>query len=110
MDHGVCELIWIKNKLKDLGIYYTKPMNLYYDNKEVIAIAQNLIQHDRTKHVEVNCLDHHFIKENLDKKIIEFLFVQSESQLIDVLTKIVLAKVFHGIIGNLGMINIYATT
>jgi len=62
MAHGVCELIWIRNILRDLGIEYTEPMNLF-----VIAIAQNPVQHDRTKHVEV---DRHFIKENLDERII----------------------------------------
>ena len=63
---GVCELLWIRNILRDLGIEYATPMNLYCDNKVAIQIAQNPVQHDRTKHVEV---DRHFIKENLDEKI-----------------------------------------
>ena len=33
------------------------------DNKEACDIAHNLVQHDRTKHVEV---DRFFIKEKLD--------------------------------------------
>ena len=107
MAHGVCELLWIRNILRDLGIEYATPMNLYCDNKVAIQIAQNPIQHDRTKHVEV---DRHFIKENLDEKIIQFPFIQSESQLADILRKAVSGKVFHGIIDKLGMINIYAPT
>ncbi|XP_028101868.1 uncharacterized protein LOC114301153 [Camellia sinensis] len=47
MAHGVCELIWIRNILRDLGIDYAKPMNLHCDNKVAIEIAQNLVQHDR---------------------------------------------------------------
>jgi hypothetical protein len=39
MAHGVCELIWIKNILRDLGIEYTEPMNLFCDNKAAITIA-----------------------------------------------------------------------
>ena len=70
------ELLWIRNILRDLGIEYATPMNLYCDNKAAIQIAQNAVQHDRTKHVEVDC---HFIKENLDEKIIQFPFIQSES-------------------------------
>jgi len=37
-------------------------------------------------------------------------FVKSESQLADVLTKAVSAKVFQGVIDKLGMIDIYAPT
>ncbi|EOY20844.1 Uncharacterized protein TCM_012183 [Theobroma cacao] len=61
--------------LKELGVEYTKPMNLYCDNEAAIEIAQNLVQRDRTKHVEI---DRHFIKENLDQKVMQFPFVQSE--------------------------------
>lgn len=39
------------------------PIKLYYDNKATINISFNPVQHDRTKHVEV---DRHFIKEKVD--------------------------------------------
>lgn len=38
-------------------------MKLYCDNKSTINIAHNLVQHERTKHVEI---DRHFIKEKLE--------------------------------------------
>lgn len=82
-------------------------MNLHCDNKTTIQIAQNPVQHDRTKHVEV---DRHFIKEKLDQKIIQFPFVRSENQLANILTKAVSGKVFHNIIDKLGKIDIYAPT
>ena len=72
MAHGVCKLLWIKNVLQDLGINYEKPMSLHCDNKAAIEITHNPVQHDCTKHVEVDC---HFIKENLDRKVIQFSFV-----------------------------------
>ena len=103
MAHGVCELLWIRNILRDLGIENATPTNLHCDNKASIQIAQNPFQHDRTKHVEV---DRHFIKESLDEKIIQFPFIQSESQVADMLTKAVSGKVFHSIIDKLGMIDI----
>lgn len=107
MAHGICELLWIKRVLSDLGIEHTKPMNLYCDNKAAIDIAQNPVQHDRTKHVEV---DRHFIKEKLNQKIIQFPFVKSEDQLADVLTKAVSRKVFQNVISKLSMLDIYAPT
>lgn len=60
MVHGVCELLWTKSVINDLGIEYTKPIKIHCDNKATIQIAQNPIQHDHTRHVEV---DRHFIKK-----------------------------------------------
>ena len=74
MAQGVCELLWLWRLLKDLGVKPLKAKNLYCDNKAVIEIAHNPVQHDRTKHVEV---DRHFIKEKLENGMIEFPFVNS---------------------------------
>ena len=82
-------------------------MNLYCDNRAAIQIAQNLVQHDQTKHVEI---DRHFIKEKLEAKIINLLFVKSEDQLADVLTKAVSSRVFYNYLGKLSIENIYRPT
>jgi len=84
MTLGVCELLWIKNVLSDLSFKQNETMGLYCDNTPAITIAHNPVQHDRTKHVEI---DRHFIKEKLEAGIISFSFVRSELQLVDVLTK-----------------------
>ena len=82
MAQGVWELLWLRNLLQDLGIKPKCVMQLYCNNKATIDISQNPVQHDRTKHVKVNC---HFIKEKLDVEIISFHFVHSEEQLSDIL-------------------------
>lgn len=107
MAHGVCELLWIRNILKDLGFIIIKAMNLHCDNKAAIMIGHNPIQHDRMKHVEV---DRFFIRENIDKGYICFPFVKSEDQLADILTKGVCGRIFNQAIDKLGMIDIYAPT
>ena len=61
---GLCELLWLKIILDDLRIKWDGPMKLYYDNKLTINIVHNPIQHDRTKHTEI---DRHFIKEKLEE-------------------------------------------
>lgn len=40
--------------IKDLGFPIDNPMELYTDNKAAIEIAQKTVQHDGTKHVEVD--------------------------------------------------------
>ncbi|CAL2258220.1 unnamed protein product [Prunus armeniaca] len=100
MAQGVCKLLWLRRLLRDLRFAPQKPMDLYCDNKAAIVIAYNPVQHDRTKHVEV---DRHFIKENVDAEIVSFPFISSEYQLVDVLTKAVSTTVFLNLLDKLGM-------
>lgn len=85
MVHGVCELLWIKRILRDLGINQLEPIVLHCDNQAAMNIVNNPVQHDRTKHVEV---DRHFIKDHLEKTTVKLLFVKSANQLTDILTKV----------------------
>ena len=105
MAHGVCELIWIKRIIQDLGLKHPEPMMLHCDNKAAIAIANNPVQHDRTKHVEV---DRHFIKDHLNQGTISLPFVSSQTQLADVLTKAVSGNIFHSSLDKLGMMDIHS--
>jgi hypothetical protein len=80
---------------------------LYCDNKAAINIANNPIQHDQTKHVEI---DHHFIKEKLDNGEICLPFVRTTEQLADVFTKGLHTAKFSNIICKMNMKNIYSFT
>ncbi|KAL5577658.1 hypothetical protein UlMin_019357 [Ulmus minor] len=102
---GICELLWLKIILDDLKIKRSGPMRLYCDNKSAISIAHNPVQHDRTKHIEV---DRNFIKEKLDSGLVCTPYVSTTEQLADILTKGLSSKVFHGIISKLGMQNTYS--
>ena len=102
----IYELLWLKIILEDLKIKWETPMRLYCDNKSAaINIAHNLIQHDRTKHVEV---DKHFIKEKLDSGLIYTPYVSTRGQLVDILTKRSASAQFQEIIIKLGMNDIYS--
>ncbi|CAL2227457.1 unnamed protein product [Prunus armeniaca] len=83
---GICKLIWLNRLLTELGYRPTSVMNLFCDNKVAIAIAQNLVQHDCTKHVEF------------------------EDQLADMLTKAISSKAFHNSLDQLDIGDIYAPT
>ena len=107
MAKRLCELLWLRRLLTKIGFAPDSEMKLFCDNKAAIDISHNPIQHDRTKHVEV---DRHFIKQNLDAKIIRFPFVKSEDQLVDILTKAVSSKIFHHSLDKLGLIDIYVPT
>ena len=105
MAAGVCELLWVKIILKDLKVQRSKPMKLYCDNKSAISIAHNPVQHDQTKHIEI---DKHFIKEKLDSGLICTPYVPTGHQLADVLTKGLYSNVFHKNISKLGIEDLYS--
>ncbi|KAL6350328.1 hypothetical protein AAG906_004277 [Vitis piasezkii] len=107
MTLGLCEALWLRLLLQDLGYLSRQPIRLFCDNKVACDIAHNPIQHDRTKHVEV---DRFFIKEKLDDKIVELPKIRSEDQLADILTKAVSSQVFSKFLDKLGMCDIYAPT
>jgi hypothetical protein len=77
---GICELLWMKIILEDLRINWDEPMKLYCYNKLAVVIAHNPVQHDRTKHVEI---DRHFIKEKLESGLICTFYVPTGEQLAD---------------------------
>uniref|UniRef100_A0A2P2MWT8 Retrovirus-related Pol polyprotein from transposon TNT 1-94 n=1 Tax=Rhizophora mucronata TaxID=61149 RepID=A0A2P2MWT8_RHIMU len=105
MAQGVCEVLWLKIILEDLKIKWDGSIRLYCDNKSAISIAHNPVQHDRTKHIEV---DRHFIKEHLESGLICTPYMPTHSQLADVLTKGLNSSVFQNIISKLGMENAYS--
>ena len=99
---GITEILWFKKLLCELNFLPTEARKLFCDNKVAIDISENPVQHDRTKHVEI---DRHFIKEKLEKKIISIPHVKSEDQLADILTKVVSAEVFETTLSKLGIGN-----
>lgn len=82
-------------------------MKIFYDNKSIMIIANKLVQHDITKHVEI---DKHFIKGKLDNDNIYILYIPSNQQIVNVLTKGLLGLNFDSCMSKLSLIEIYAPT
>jgi len=101
---GMCELLWIRKVLGEVGLTNNNPIMLYCDNKAVISITNNLVQHNRTKHIEI---DRPFIKEKLTIRQLCIPFVQSKNQLMNVFTKALTKTTFHEIIAKIGMEDIH---
>ena len=107
MASGICELLWLRKIMMELRLLLETPMKLYYDNKASINIAKNIVQHDRTKHVEI---DRHFIKENLEGGDICMPFILTSQHVADILTKRLHKPNFDALVNNLGLHDIYLPT
>ena len=104
MSVSLSELLWLRNLLSELKLLMNIPMKLWCDNKSAISIANNPVQHDRTKHVEI---DRFFIKEKLDEGILKLGFVMSGEQVADCLTKALSVGECTSSCNKMGMIDIY---
>nr|GEW31464.1 retrovirus-related Pol polyprotein from transposon TNT 1-94 [Tanacetum cinerariifolium] len=76
-------VLWMRTQLTDYGFHFEK-IPMYCDSKEAIAISCNPVQHSCTKHIDVR---YHFIKEKVEKGILELFFVGTEYQLANLFTK-----------------------
>jgi hypothetical protein len=79
-----CEVVWLQKLLSDLGQLVDAPIVIYCDNISSILLANNLVYHARTKHIEVH---YHFIKEKVIAKEIDLIHVSIEDQVVNIFTK-----------------------
>ncbi|GJU85686.1 hypothetical protein Tco_1293232 [Tanacetum coccineum] len=97
---GCCaQILWMRSQLSDYGFAYNH-IPLYYDNKSAIALCYNNVQHYRSKHIDI-C--HYFIREQVEKGVVELYFVRTEYQLADIFTKTLPRERFEFILPRLGM-------
>lgn len=104
LSHGICEGIWLKRVLNELGIQIAESIKTFCDNQSAISIAKNPVHHDRTKHVEI---DRHFVKEKIETGVISLINIETSQQVADILTKAVPRKIFDELKSKLGLLNIY---
>ena len=79
-----CELKWLKGLLSTLGVMHSNPMHLYCDSQTALHIAANLVFHERTKHIEVDC---HFVRDEIQNGAIHTKYVHTSMQLADIFMK-----------------------
>jgi len=67
MENMTCELAWIRGLFTKLDFASECPMRLYCDNLVVIRAVENLVFHERTEHIKVNC---HLVRQKIEEKIL----------------------------------------
>ncbi|GKC13051.1 hypothetical protein Tco_1009833 [Tanacetum coccineum] len=84
------QVLWMRTQLTDYGFYFDK----------IPAISCNPVKHSRTKHI---IFHYHFIKDHVEKGMIELYFVRTDYQLADIFPKALLVDRFNYLVRRLGM-------
>jgi hypothetical protein len=89
--NGVAEVAWLCQLLQELHSPLATSILVFCDNVSAVYLSANPVQHQRTKHVEI---DLHFVHERVVCGAVRVLHVSTTSQFADVFTKELPSMVF----------------
>jgi len=90
--NGVAETCWLHQLLQELHAPLPQSTLVYCDNVSAVYLSTNPVQHQRTKHVEI---DLHFVRERVAIGDVRVLHVPTTSQFADIFTKGLPTSVFQ---------------
>ncbi|GKB81164.1 ribonuclease H-like domain-containing protein [Tanacetum coccineum] len=82
--NAVAETCWLRNLLRELHTSLSSATLVYCDNVSAVYLSSNPVQHQRTKHIEI---DIHFVRDLVATGQVRVLHVPSRNQFADVFTK-----------------------
>ncbi|GKB50609.1 ribonuclease H-like domain-containing protein [Tanacetum coccineum] len=82
--NAVAETCWLRNLLRELHTPLSTATIVYCDNVSAVYLSSNPVQHQRTKHIEI---DIHFVRDLVTTGHIRVLHVPSRYQYADIFTK-----------------------
>ncbi|XP_021991742.1 uncharacterized mitochondrial protein AtMg00810-like [Helianthus annuus] len=103
----VAEICWLCNLLLELQRPLTTATLVYCDNVSAIYLSSNPVQHQRTKHIE---LDIHFVREKVQQGQVRVLHVPSRYQIADIFTKGLPRVLFEDFRSSLSLRSLPAST
>ncbi|GKA12249.1 ribonuclease H-like domain-containing protein [Tanacetum coccineum] len=90
--NDVAEKCWLRNLLRELHLPLRKATIVYCDNVSAVYLSSNPVQHQRTKHIEI---DIHFVRDQVATGQLRVLHVPSSNQYADIFTKSLPSTLFY---------------
>lgn len=88
--------------MSDYG-FKVERLTIFYDNTCAINISKNLVQHSRTKHIDIRF---HFIREQVEQNALTLEYVETAKQVADIVTKSLDSIRFDSLRKSLGVCSI----
>jgi hypothetical protein len=86
--HCRAQLLWMRQTLRD--------------NESAIHMADNPVEHSRTKHIDIQ---YHFLRDHQQRGDIEIAYVNTKNQLADIFTKPLDEKTFSKLRNELNILD-----
>jgi hypothetical protein len=99
--HCCAQLFWMRQTLRDYG-YKLSEVPLLCDNESAIRMADNPVEHSRTKHIYIW---YHIMRNRQQKGDIEIAYVNTHNQLADIFTKPLDEKTFSKLRNKLNILD-----
>lgn len=81
---AMCEAVWLRRPLQDVGEEQTITTKIKCDNKSSIKLANNPVFHKNTKHIDTQF---HFVREKVEYKEIRLEYCNTCDNVADIFTK-----------------------
>jgi len=81
---AVQEAIYLRLLMEKLGFSQEGPTVIREDNQGCIALSENPVNHQRSKHIDIK---YHFTRERVESEDVKLVYVPTEHQQADLLTK-----------------------
>lgn len=84
LSETVKELVWIKRLCECFGVIQTNPIKVFTDSQSAMAMIVKQKFGNRTKHIDTK---YHHVKDEVSNKTVELIYVPTDKNVADVLTK-----------------------
>ena len=103
----VAESVWLRQLLSELHQPPSKATVVYCDNISATYLSTNPVQHQRTKHIEI---DLHFVRDRVAPGEARVLHVPTSSQFADIFTKGLPTTIFEDFRTSLNVVPSHVST
>ena len=70
-----CEVVWLRKLLSDLFDLQLDVTCKYFDNQSCVKLSENLVFHDKSKHIEIK---YHYIKDMAQRGAMKLQYVATD--------------------------------